>query len=148
MLRRLTVLRRDAAGTAIIEFAIALPVLLLAVLGTFQFGLTLNNYLMLTDAVRVGARQLALSRGSSTPKTDTVNGIYNSAPNLTQANVTVTLTVNGATCNSDAGCQTLLTSAEGQSASVSATYPCSLQVMNYDFAPSCTLSAQTTERIE
>ena len=65
------------------EFALVAPVLFLLVLGMCQFGITLNQYLTLTNAVRSGARQLSISRGGATPWTDTLNQIYGSAPNLT-----------------------------------------------------------------
>ena len=55
-------------------------------LATFQFGITLNNYQMVTGAAMTATRQFALSRGSSTPRTDAVNQVYNSAPNLIRAN--------------------------------------------------------------
>ena len=45
-----------------------LPVLLLVLLGMVQFGLTLNQYVMLWNGVGVGAMQFAISGGaSSTP---------------------------------------------------------------------------------
>jgi len=134
-------------GAAIVEFALALPGLLLIVVGTAQFGLTLNNYVTLTDAVRTGARQFAVSRGDTTPRTSAVNRIYGSAPNLTQANLTIALSVNGTECAADAACSTALT--VGLPVTITASYPCSLVVSGIDFAPSgCTLMAQTTERVE
>ena len=145
---RLRHLARNSAGTAAIEFAFVLPILLLAALGTFQFGLTINNYLMVTDAARAGGRVLALSRGSSTPYSDTVSQVRSSASDLTASSLTIVTSINGTACTSDTTCQTALTSAAGQPAYVSVTYPCSLRVLNFDFAPSCTLRAQTTERIE
>src|ERR1700737_2465580 len=45
---------RARAGTAAVEFALVAPMLLLLVLGMCQFGLTLNQYLTLTNAVRSG----------------------------------------------------------------------------------------------
>ena len=94
-IRALAAVASDAAGTAAIEFAFIAPALMLLALGTVQFGLTLNNYISLTDAVRTGSRQLAVSRGGSTPYTDTVNQIYRSAPNLTRATLTIAVSVNG-----------------------------------------------------
>jgi len=50
-----------------VEFAIVLPFLCVLVLGILQFGITLNNYLTITDAARVGARQAVVTRlGGST----------------------------------------------------------------------------------
>ena len=45
-----------------VEFAMVLPILLMLVFGIIQFGITFNHSLTLTDAVRVGARQAAVSR--------------------------------------------------------------------------------------
>ena len=46
-----------------VEFALVLPVLLLVLLAILRFGLLFENYLTLTDAVRSGARTLAIGRG-------------------------------------------------------------------------------------
>ncbi len=45
-----------------VEFAMVLPILLVLVFGIIQFGIVFNHYLTLTDAVRAGARQAAVSR--------------------------------------------------------------------------------------
>jgi Flp pilus assembly protein TadG len=144
MIHRLFDLVAGRQGTVTIEFAVIAPVLLLLVLGTFQFGIVISNYVLLTNAVGAGARQFALSRGDSTPYTDTVSVITGSSPTLTAASITVTLSVNGTSCSNNSACSTALTSAAGQPATVAATYPCSLSVYGYNFAPSCTLSAQMT----
>ncbi|HWB47729.1 MAG TPA: TadE family protein [Stellaceae bacterium] len=137
-------LARGSRGTVTIEFAIIAPVLLLLVLGTFQFGLVISNYVQLTNAVGAGTRQLSLSRGDSSPYTDTVGVITGSSPSLSTSSLTITLSVNGTNCTNDSTCSTALSNAAGQSATVTATYPCSLAVYGYNFAPSCTLSSQMT----
>jgi Flp pilus assembly protein TadG len=97
MIRRLLNLARDSAGTALIEFTILLPVLLAVLFGAIQFGLLLNNYIMLTNASNAGIREFAASRcipggtqassgmqyacGFTTPYTNTVCQIYVSAAN-------------------------------------------------------------------
>lgn len=136
------------AGTAAVEFALVAPMLLLLVLGMCQFGITLNQYLTLTNAVRSGARQLSMSRGDATPWTDAINQIYGSAPNLTQASLTITMSINGTACGNDKACGTALMSAgaTGAPTTVSASYPCSL--VFFGFTAACTLSSQTTERVE
>jgi Flp pilus assembly protein TadG len=144
MIRRLFDLAAGRQGTVTIEFAVIAPVLLLLVLGTFQFGLVISNYVLLTNAVGAGARQFSLSRGDTTPYTDTVSVITGSSPTLTSGSITVTLSVNGTSCANDSACSTALTNAAGQPATVAATYPCSLAVYGYNFAPTCTLSAQMT----
>ncbi len=54
-------------GQTMVEFALVLPILLVLLLGIFQFGVAFNNYVTLTDAVRSGARVAAVSRNSSNP---------------------------------------------------------------------------------
>ena len=142
-------LRGDRGGTSAVEFALIAPLLLLLAVGTVQFGLTLNNYILLTEAVRTGSRQFAVSRGSSVkPYTDSINSMHRSAPTLDRASLTIAIQVNGASCSGDTACTSALAAAQGQPATVAASYPCKLVVMGYDFAPGCTLASSTTERIE
>ncbi len=54
-------LARAEGGQAVIEFALALPILLLLILGLVQFGLLLNAKQQLEDTARQGARAFALS---------------------------------------------------------------------------------------
>ena len=53
---------RSESGQAMVEFAIVAPLLLVLVFGIIQFGIVFNHYMTLTDAVRAGARQAAVSR--------------------------------------------------------------------------------------
>jgi hypothetical protein len=46
-------------GQALLEFALVIPVLLLVAVGAVEFGIAYNNYLRLTDAVRVSGRAAA-----------------------------------------------------------------------------------------
>ena len=90
----------------------------------------------------MGASQLIVSRGSATPYTTTTGVVNAAATGLTTASLTITVKVNGATCASDAACQTALSNAASQQASVSVAYPCNLTVMDVNFAPGgCTLQA-------
>ena len=138
----------DRKATVAIEFAFIAPVLLLMVLGVGAgvFGIAIDNYIQLTGAASIGARQLAISRGAATPYTDTVAQLKGAAPNLIPASL-FTLKVNGTACATDAACNTALVS--GVPAQVIASYPCSLVVYGKNFAPSgCTLTANTTERVQ
>ena len=130
-----------------VEFALVLPVLLLILIAIMKFGLMFNRYITLTDAVRSGARQLALGRGLTDPctparqQTATAAGALNLNP-LTQ--VTATLTFPDACGNGTSGANMI----QGDQAKITATYPCDLSVMGINFLPNCTLSASATEAIE
>ena len=137
----------DSTGVSALEFAIISPVLLTILLGIFQFGTAMNNYLVLTNAAAKGALTIALGRGTATPYTTTISAIDAAAPNLTVANITTTVTINGTACSSDSGCTTALVA--GVSAVVKTTYPCNLTAMGINYAPSgCTLKAQTAQMVQ
>ena len=149
---------RNEKGAALVEFAVVLPVLALTLLGSMRFGLTMNNYVILTEAVRAGARQFALSRGNTSPYTHATGRVSTAAPNLT-GGLVIKLYVDGAECTTNPGCQSALTTGYNNGASnpnlglgaakVTGTYPCSLSVFGINFAPGgCTLTSQMTERIE
>ncbi len=152
--------RLGESGAVIVEFALLMPVLLLILVGVIVFGLALNQYIMLWNGVGVAAGQFAISSvASSTPATNAVTAIVNSAPTLTKASITVTLTVgttacfgpaaaNSSTTAGDTACSTALQANQGNPAVVLATYPCSLTVMQYNFSPTCKLSAQVTELVQ
>jgi len=140
-------LLKNDDGVSAIEFAILSPVLLTIVTGIFQFGVAMNHYLSLTNAVAQGALTLALSRGTTTPYASTTTAIAGAAPNLPPAQTTITVKINGTACTSDATCVTMMVA--GQTAIVKATYPCDLTVMGHNYAPSsCNLSAQTAQMIQ
>lgn len=131
---------RDERGANLIEFGLVFPLLLMITLGIMQVGIVYNNWVMLTDGVRAGARVLSISRA---PGTDAcalgVAALKKSTPTLTQASLSVTTTV-------AANCTNLT---EGSDATLAATYPCDLTIMGINFAPKgCLLKASTTERVE
>jgi Flp pilus assembly protein TadG len=83
--------RRREEGTATIELAVALPLLLLTLMATAEFGRMLSQYDTLNKAVRDGARYLAanaLAAGGTT-------GVVTITPALTTA--TQNLVVRGNT---------------------------------------------------
>jgi hypothetical protein len=118
------------------------------IVGGFVFGTAFNNYVVITNAAQAGTFQLTVSRGASTPLTGTTNAVYAAAPGLTQNQMTITLNVNGTACTTDSACQTALTSASGQTASVKVSYPCSLTVLQVNYAPTCNLKSQSTGRVQ
>lgn len=139
-------------GTVAVEFALVAPVLFALAFGIAKFGIVFNNYIMLTEAASTGARQLALSRGKTTPRTDTTTLITSAASGLTMAQVTITTNINGAACSTDTTCASAITAAIAgtttPSASVTLSYPCDLVIFGVDFAPGCSLSSTRAQRIE
>jgi Flp pilus assembly protein TadG len=157
--RFLHALRVNRRGIAAVEFALIAPILLFLGVGFVQFGVVLNQYVELTDGVRVAARQLGLSRTDASPYSDTATALTNAGVNLNSANLNYYFCVNNTSgtctsgastqCTSDTTCASALTTAgAGLPVTVTATYSCSLVVMGHDFLPGCQLSSSTTEMIE
>jgi Flp pilus assembly protein TadG len=154
--RRLrSLLHRREHGSSLIEFALCLPPLFLLMTGIFAFGITIGNYVTLTNATSVGAMQLAISRSQTLDPCATVaSAIYGAAPNLKQSSLTFAFSLNGhayngTTCSSSSyttGAPGNLT--QGTTAQVTVTYPCSLKVYNQNNFPSCTLTAKTAEVVQ
>ncbi len=137
---------QNQTGASAAEFALILPILLVALFAIIKFGIVLNNDIEITSGTRASARVLAISRGSASPYSDSITAFNNSAPNITGA--TIAMAVNGAACNADGTCATLLADAAGQPVSVTASHSCDLSIMGVDFAPGCQLQSRTTERVE
>ncbi len=141
---------RDVSGTVLIEFAFVMPLLFAMLVGMFVFGIAINNYICVTDSAAAGVLQLTIDRGSAaaTPLTDTKNAVYAAAPTLTRASLTISVSINGTACTTDAACNTALNAAAGNSATVTVSYPCTLQVLQINYLPNCTLAASPTGRIQ
>ena len=135
MFSRLLEVARDRAGAAMVEFAIVLPLLAIILLGIVQFGIFFYDYVQVENAAAIGLRQFLASR----LVTISGQGPYSSAQSAIQAatslptsGLTITVSVGGTTCASDAACSTALASALAttgafsiaQTASVSVSYPC------------------------
>jgi len=69
MKRMLTVVRGSKLsverGQTIVEFALVLPILVILLMGVLQGGVSLHDYISMTDAARVGARAAAVQRTNS-----------------------------------------------------------------------------------
>jgi Flp pilus assembly protein TadG len=152
---------RGETGSTMVEFAMVLPIFLLLATGMSTFGIALNQYLELNNAVAVGAQYLSIDRANTTdPCADASQKIYNAAPFLSRDGITLTYVLNGTTygpfkgttantCNSS----TTSTGAAGnlvrtEPAEVIATYPCTLGVYGANFVPGCMLHAQVTEIVQ
>ena len=54
-------MHRNERGSAAVEFALVLPILLLLALALVQVGLLVRDQLILVEAARAGARQAAVT---------------------------------------------------------------------------------------
>jgi Flp pilus assembly protein TadG len=150
-------------GQALVEFSLVLPVLLLMIIGLIKGGILFNNYLQLTDAVRTGARQLAISRGQTTPCGDTANRLIGSAGGLSGSGIAIsmtespeaptdppnaTYTTTGPPAQSPSALTCPFTLTAGSSVTVQATYPCDFSFLGFSFIRNCSLTASATEQVE
>ena len=141
--------RLDEHGQAMVEFALALPLLLTLLVGSVEFGVAFNNDLQLTYATDAAAQLLSISRGQTTdPCQTTSQAVYSAAPYLNQSNLNFTIVLGGHsfTAPSCSGGQQYLV--ESQSAQVKVTYPCNLKLFGFNPAPNCALTAQTTVLVQ
>ena len=145
---------RDQKGQALVEFALSLPLLLLIISGIFAFGIAMHSYLELTEAVAVGGRLLAVSRGQTTdPCALTATAVSNAAPLLTASNLSYTLVLNGTTYSGSSCSSSSTTSGaagnlvQGSSATITVTYPVNLTVFG-NLVPNINVTSQITELVQ
>jgi Flp pilus assembly protein TadG len=135
-------------GQSLVEFSLVMPVLFLVMTGIVSFGLTMHDYLVLTNGVNSGAQVLSMSRGQTTdPCATAVTAMENAAPSLTTANLTFAFVINGTSytgTSCTAGAANML---QGDTARVTVGYPCVLAVYGMG-APGCGLKSTTTEMIQ
>lgn len=127
-------------GQAMVEFVIIAPVLLMIVFGIIQFGILFNNYLTLTDAVRNGARQAAVSRTAAHPVKSATDRVKAAASDLNIANLTIEVIPRDPVTGAQDWVQ-------GGDVTVSATYPYSIDLLGF-VVKSGLIKSQTTERVE
>jgi Flp pilus assembly protein TadG len=146
--------RRGEEGQTLLEFALLLPLLAALLVGIILGGVTFYDDVTLADAVRVGARTLAVNRsaGAGPPTACTLanTALTSAAVNLNQSLITIapeTFTGSGGST-----CSNLVA---GDTATVQATYPCNLTIpfVGINLCPVVTtkgsfISSQTTVRIE
>ena len=119
-------------GQSLVEFALALPILVLLLFAVIQFGVAFNNYVTLTDATRAGARKAAVGRQLSNPQSTTITAVRNSATDLRQSDLDVTVSS---------------TWQPGADVNVTATYPYTINLLGIPVKTG-RLSSTTTERVE
>ena len=133
-------------GSSLFELAMALPLVATLLVGIIKAGTLFYDYVTLADAVAVGARTLATSRGVSTACTSAETALTNAATNLVTSSITITISFPSTNTYTDSCTGSLYA---GDAVNVQATYPCNLVIpFAGNLWPTCTLSSQTTVRIE
>jgi Flp pilus assembly protein TadG len=125
---------RKERGQAFVEFALALPVLIVLLFGIIQFGIAFHSYITLTDATRAGARKAAVSRllPAAERATAVTQAVRDSAQNLDQSQLTPSVSS---------------TWVRGGEVTVSATYPYEIKLFGIPVKNGL-LTSTTKERVE
>lgn len=74
-------------GQSLVETALILPIVILILTGIIDFGLMFNNYLVITNASRDGARSAVVGKTDTDIKTE----IRNMTSTLDQSKLTITI---------------------------------------------------------
>ena len=140
-----TFIRKREEGSALVEVALTMPVLLMVMTAICTFAIAFNNQLTLTSSLSSGAQYLQLIRTTTTdPCQDTdrdrkCGAKPGPSQHFSLFNLNGTI-VSGSSC---AGEQTNLV--QGQPITVTAKYPCTLAIYATRFTTGCQLSASVTE---
>ena len=120
---------RDVQGSALVETAVSMPIVLLLMTGIFSFSIALHQKLALAEAVSAGGRVLSVERGDTDPCAATTKAIYAAAPTLSQSNMTINYVLNGVAVGSGVTtCANTPNMVTGGNAQITATYPTSISV--------------------
>jgi Flp pilus assembly protein TadG len=76
---------KNQIGAAAVEFALILPCLLALIFGIFQFGIAFNNWIIITNAAREGAR-LASVEGTLSEASKNIVKAYASPGDILSVN--------------------------------------------------------------
>jgi len=161
---------RREEGQAIIEFAFIFSMLALLLLGIVNFGITFYDQIELSNAVSSAAKVVMAGAGVITDPCQSVNNaLAAAAPGLNNASIygtngqlQYTITAyTSSTSSASSGPNNVVFSGSGTSCTglaaslteyqqvvVKATYGCNLTVFGHNFAPNCTLTAQTSEAVQ
>jgi Flp pilus assembly protein TadG len=123
---------RNQQGQSMTEFALVLPILVILLFGVIQFGITFNNYITLTDAVRAGARKGTVSRHLQNPNAAVVQSVRDAATDLRQSDLNVSVNSSWQ---------------HGEDVTVTGSYPYSISLLGL-VVKSGRLTSTTKERVE
>ena len=125
--------RAGERGQSLVEFALALPLLILIVVGIATFGIAYVHYLQLTDAVRVGGRAAA-AQTTSSAACNAATSAMQSDLGGDYGNIVQPVSCTSTTVNSD------------PAVTITAKWPFSISILgiSYGFG---NLTSSTTERL-
>lgn len=86
-------MQSNERGAAAVEFAILLPLLLMLVLGTIEFGRAYNAQITLTNAARDGVRVMAIAKNPADAKTAAKNAAASVSTSIPIADITLSTDV-------------------------------------------------------
>jgi Flp pilus assembly protein TadG len=150
-------------GQSLVEFALVLPMLLMILMGIFSVGMFVQSYQQLTYVENQGLvtlQQLPDTSSASDPCAAVSAAVIGASAHLATTGATGlqvsikfntegvsypssgTSSVTGFSCG--AGSAYVY---DGQSVTVTVTYPCTLSVYGINFTPSCKLNETETEQI-
>ena len=109
--------QRGERGQAIVELALTLPLLMLILLGVFDFGLLFQQYEVVTNAAREGARLAVLTSEYSTDEA------RQRAIDYLRAGGVNTTNVRSAPCTGSAVADTICVSVTEQTTTITGTSP-------------------------
>ncbi|MGA9586625.1 MAG: TadE/TadG family type IV pilus assembly protein [Terracidiphilus sp.] len=146
-------------GSALVEMALVLPILLLILTGIFTFSVALNQKLTMTEALNVAGRAIATDAGDTNPCQTASNALYAAAPLLKPSSFTVKYTLtpvggsavpyNSASCPGSATDSTVVNTnlASGGNVEIDASYPCSLSIYGVKYS-GCTITESIQEVVQ
>lgn len=148
--RNLAALRDDKRGSVFVEAALVLPLTVIVLAGILEWGLTLYQFNLLSTATSNAVRLLIISRGYTTPYENVTDQFTAWAKGMDFGDGkpgTITVSVNGTTCDNNASCKTALDTALGKDATVTASYDCVMQ-FTPELASLCPITIRMTGVVE
>ena len=125
---------KNQKGQALVEFTIVLPILMLLIMGIFQFGMMLNAYITIGNAAREGARAGIIGSTDAEIR----NLIISTSPSLEPENLTVSITPS----------ETNRISGGTLTVNVTYNYKLTVPIISSLFNNVIVLKGQTTMRVE
>ncbi len=147
--------RNHETGSAMVEMAVVLPIILGLLTGIFSFSAALYQKLQLAEAMSSAGRVLAADRGATDPCADAVTALNAASPGLASSSVGITISINGnsygsnnstVSCTTAGGANNPLMPA-GSTATIQTTYPCSLSIYGVK-GLSCAIGEQIGEVVQ